>query len=254
MSAQHSRKRLEMEALIVGYAMSRLDQRFLECCNSRTWKDVFHVVGERIGVPPASLKNLRDEFDPYHDNRRRGWHKRPLRPSRLRVMGDLCEVSDDSLIALVQSLLERSRPEVEEAVDALLEPRSRVYNVAERVMTGRLAERFFVQNCSRILNLAESDLIDLRDTACGYDFGLCSNPNVAIEVKGIKNRSGPILFTDREWTEARRREEDYWLVVIGNLSATPTPKYLRNPSRTLQARCRYITQVSTVWTSSITFP
>jgi hypothetical protein len=246
-----SRKQLEMKALIVGYAMSRLDQRFLELCGLTSWKRVFATVGEQLSIPPASLKNLRDEFDPYHDNSRLGWHKRPLRPNRQRVMGELCDLSDDVLVALVQSLIKHQDPAVQDVIDVMLEPRRPVHNVAERLLTGRQAERFFMENCKQILKIATGDLVDHRDAACGFDFGLRSNPGIAIEVKGLKQSRGPIQFTDREWTEATVRQDDYWLVVIGNLAGQPVPKHWNNPVQLLKPKCRYVTQISTVWTTTV---
>lgn len=246
-----SRKRLEMQALVVGYAMSRLDQRFLNLVNSSSWKQAFKSIGDQLGIPPASLKNLRDEFDPFHDNSRLGWHKRPLRPNRQRVMGDLCDLSDDALIALVHGLFENHDASVKEAIDAMLEPRRPVYNAAERLLTGRLAERYFVDHCEQIIAISNSDLIDHRDAACGFDFGLRSNPKIAIEVKGIKQRRGPIQFTDREWTEAGLRQHNYWLIVVGNLSNEPKPKHWRNPAERFKPHCRYITQISTVWSTTV---
>ena len=44
---------------------------------------------------------------------------------------------------------------------------------------------------------------------------------MAVEVKGLKQKRGDILFTDREWTEAKTRREDYLLVVVGNLEDVP---------------------------------
>jgi hypothetical protein len=167
-------------------------------------------------------------------------------------MGELCDLSDDALIALVESLIQHQEPAVKEVIDVMLEPRRPVHNVAERLLTGRQAERYFMENCNQILKITASDLIDHRDAACGFDFGLHSNPRIAIEIKGLKQSRGPIQFTDREWTEATVRQQDYWLVVIGNLIGQPVPKRWSNPVGSLKSKCRYITQISTVWTTTVT--
>ncbi len=75
----HLRKLIEVEAIIVAYAMSRLDAQFLMRFSYESWREAFRATGSRLGVPPASMKNLRDEFDPLHPNGRKGWHKRRLR-------------------------------------------------------------------------------------------------------------------------------------------------------------------------------
>ena len=38
-----------------------------------------NVIGFALGAKPASIKNYRDEFDPVFPNKRKGWHKRPMR-------------------------------------------------------------------------------------------------------------------------------------------------------------------------------
>ena len=89
--------------------MSRLDGRYLQAQGVRTWKTAFERAAKALRVRPASLKNLRDEFDPIHDNLRKGWRHRPLRPNRQRVMGDLSEVSDDALLESVNRISRRRR-------------------------------------------------------------------------------------------------------------------------------------------------
>ena len=86
MSQDQQKKRIETKALVVGYAMSRLDKRFLEAFELGSWNAAFRLAGDQLGIPASSVKNLRDEFDPFHDNMRRGWHKRPLRANRHRVL------------------------------------------------------------------------------------------------------------------------------------------------------------------------
>ena len=101
MSEEPQRTRLETEALIVGYAMSRLDTDYLRLRRFSQWQEAFCEAATALGEPKASFKNLRDEFDPLHDNPRLGWHQRQLRPNRQRVLDELHGVSDDALMELV---------------------------------------------------------------------------------------------------------------------------------------------------------
>lgn len=244
-------KRLETKAIVVGYAMSRLDEKFLEARGYKSWKEAFNKAGEALEVRAASVKNLRDEFDPFHRTRRKGWHKRPLRPSRQRVMGELCELSDEALAELVSRLLGQEDASTEEAIDSLVRPDRRVHNIAERLLTGRIAEEYFLAHCLTIIGVPRSGVLDLRDAARGYDFGVSNNAAQAIEIKGLKARRGPILFTDREWKEAKNRNEDYWLVVVGNLIASPVYRVWRNPAAHLKSTCRYQRTVAATWTSVV---
>lgn len=85
--------------------------------------------------------------------------------------------------------------------------------------------------------------------ACGFDFASDRLPGVALEVKGIRESSGGILFTEREWTEAARRREDYWVVVVGNLVARPVARVIPDPTVAFEAKSQIIRSSSTVWSA-----
>lgn len=249
---ESDRKRLDAVAIVVGYAMSRLDERYLRSQGIRTWKAAFARAGKALQVQPASLKNLRDEFDPFHDNSRKGWWHRPLRANRQRVMGDLSELSDDALLECVDRILRRDETATDELLDSLVEVRSPGYNVAERLFTGRRAENLFLENCESWIGVQRPQVLDRRDSALGFDFAVEGVPGRAIEVKGLKGLSGAIQFTDREWSEAKVRRDDYWLVVVGNIEATPMFRLWKDPQRVLIAQCRYQRSVAALWTSRVT--
>lgn len=194
---------------------------------------------------------MRDEFDPVHGNPRRGWHKRPLRTSRQRVIDELQEVSDDALGELVSRIIQQDDDSVDEAIDSLAATTRIAHNVAERLLTGRRAEEFFLQGSAEIIGVASEKILDFRQAARGFDFSVEGNLEWAIEVKGIKRMRGAIQFTDREWSEAKIRRSDYWLVVVGNLDADPIPKVFRDPHATLKAHCAYQKSITATWRSSV---
>ncbi|HEY8751868.1 MAG TPA: DUF3883 domain-containing protein [Tepidisphaeraceae bacterium] len=253
MPTESPKRLLETSALIVGYAMSRLDHEYLAARNCKTWKDAFDEAGGLLKIVPTSLKNLRDEFDPVHGNARRGWWKRPPRPDRQRVMGELCEVSDRALVEMVDRILRHDDEALQEVVRPLSKPArtKQLYNVAERLRTGGLAERYFMENSAEIVDVQETHLLDHRTHAGGYDFGVKDRPNVVIEVKGLKHKRGGILFTDREWSEALLRRIDYWLVLVGNLETKPVARVMRNPTAELTATCRYHTTITATWQANV---
>lgn len=249
---ESNRKRLETVAIVVGYAMSRLDDGYLRSQGVRTWKSAFERAAKALRVQPGSLKNLRDEFDPFHGNSRKGWRHRLLRPNRQRVMGDLSEVSNDALLECVNRILGNDWTATEELLDSLVEIRPPAHNVAERLLTGRRAENLFLENCKSWIKIPRPRVVDCRDSALGYDFAVAGLPGRAIEVKGLKGYSGAIQFTDREWSEAKARGEEYWLVVVGNIAATPVFGLWKDPHRILPAQCRYQRSIAACWTSRVT--
>ena len=245
------RTRLETEAIVVGYAMSRLDRAYLAARHCSSWDQVFHEAGSALSKPAATFKNLRDEFDPVHTNPRQGWHKREMRADRQRVLDELCEVSDAALLELVDRILKQDEEVMAEAIDSLAVVNHVAYNVAERLLTGRLAEDYFLVNSASLVGVASDNLLDCRQTGCGYDFGVRNHPEWALEVKGLKQVRGELLFTEREWAEAQRKCDNYWVVVIGNLIAQPIAQIVRNPCVNLVAHSRYRQALVVEWHAAI---
>jgi len=180
-----ARQIIEYESLIVAYAMSRLDRLFLESLNLRSWSAAFKTIGSQIDTKPASLKNLRDEFDPIHDNTRRGWINRPMRPNRQRVIAEFSELSNDGLLEIVARILSRDPVVTYEVVEPLAASHSRLENVAGRMRTGRMAEEFFLRESKNICGIGSEEILDKRNDAQGFDFGVLSRLSLMIEVKGL---------------------------------------------------------------------
>ena len=103
--------------------------------------------------------------------------------------------------------------------------------------------------CQGIIDAPPASLVDLRHTACGFDFSSDLFPGVAIEIKGLKLVSGGISFTEREWAEAQSRRRDYWVVVVGNLAAEPISRIFSDPISSLDLKCQFIRSASTVWSA-----
>ena len=213
--------------------MSRLDQHFLDEFAQPTWKATCDWAGARLGVKPSSLKNLRDEFDPIHENARRGWLNRPMRNDRAEVVASFSTRSDEELLEVVRGILSRDSIVENEVIRPLAGTQQRIMNVAQRLRTGRLAEVFFVRNSAEICEITSSDLLDERELARGYDFAVRSRRSLRIEVKGLATSRGEIVFTDLEWRVAREYRGDYWLVVVGRVPDNPTAKLFRNPRASL---------------------
>lgn len=127
-----SRKpRLETSALIVGYAMSRLIRAYWETRGQESWKAAFADAAKHLNVAPASIKNLRDEFDPIHGDARRGWKGRPMWSNCQRVMGKLRDVSDAALLEMIDRIPRHDPDAMQEVVSSLSKPTERIFNVAQ---------------------------------------------------------------------------------------------------------------------------
>lgn len=248
---QRQRFHIETEAIVIGYAMSRLDKDYLIERHCLTWEQAFAEAAQALSKPARTFDNLRDEFDPVHPNPRRGWHQRTLRPNRQKVLDELKDISDDALMELVARILRRDTAATDEAIEALIPVTGVAQNVAERLLTGRRAEEYFLANSVSIVKVQANEILDLRLSACGFDFGVKGNQERAIEVKGLTKSKGEILFTDREWREAKIRQENYWLVVVGNLSAQPKAITICNPYSSLGIKSAYRQTLTVEWRSVV---
>jgi len=246
--AEHTR--LDTQAIVVGYAMSRLDHDYLVARHCSTWGQAYEQAAQALTRPTQTFKNLRDEFDPFHTNARRGW-QRPIRLDRQKVLEELKDVSEDALLELVDRILKREDEVTAEAIESLAPVNRVAHNVAERLLTGRLAEEFFLHHTYALIQVEPENLLDLRQTGCGYDFSVFNRAEWAIEVKGIKQAQGNILFTDREWVEARLHQDNYWLVVVGNIATQPVARIIRNPHATLPAASTYRQSIVVEWRSTV---
>ena len=92
-------------ALIAAYYLSKFDAAGYQALGFTNKTTAHKEIGKLLGVNPNSIKNMRDEFDPLHENARAGWYQRPLRPSRAKVVESLQNLSEIELRDLVLEIL-----------------------------------------------------------------------------------------------------------------------------------------------------
>jgi len=234
--------RLENElAMVVAFYLSKFGEEGLTRLGFRTYRQAFEEVSRSLHVKPNSVKNWRDEFDPYYDNRRKGWYKRGIRPSRQQVMTAFDDLSEDALRAVVLDIIKpEERPRVESQLHSVLtgikasDDEKRTKKKLEYVArgpTGRMAEEFFVSRFRAGLTPFKGVLRDYRDYGVGFDFEIVARGNrTLVEVKGLAKELGGISFTDKEWRIANETQNDYFLGLVSNVSASPEIGFMQNPA------------------------
>lgn len=93
------------DVLIVAYYLSRMDMKGVKELGYKGFSMAFKDLGQILGRKPATIKNMRDEFDPYFDNPRAGWYQRPLRKSRKIVFDRYSDVKDEELTSIVKDII-----------------------------------------------------------------------------------------------------------------------------------------------------
>lgn len=184
-------------------------------------------------MKPQSVKNKRDDFDPIFSNARAGWYQRELGPSRLKTLRLLDDLSLDAITGFVKDLIRdpayRESPEVMDVLDALKRKGRGRRRFIPRGATGRMAEELFVEWFEKGKTPFRGTIEDRREEGCGYDFLINGDDGqLFVEVKGVADPEGGVLFTDKEWQTAKNNDR-YNLALFVNLRETPELRVMRNP-------------------------
>lgn len=215
-------------AILIGLFLSRFDKQALESFGFTGFRQAYNVLGLSIGVKPNSINNYRDEFDPYFPNERKGWHKRGLRDYCKEYMDATSEMSFEEFYNVVKFFLDDGF--VDES-DVVQERRrfSRGF-MANRLITGKAAEEYFVMNYQTIDMFQSYELQNTTQMGCGFDFKLSlAQKRFYIEVKGLNEKTGSILMTEKEYSVADDLRDLYCLFVVSNFRERPEHHMFFNP-------------------------
>lgn len=202
-------------------------------------------------VGTSSVKNKRDDYDPIFGNARAGWHQRALGPSRMKVIHLLDDLSFDALTGFVKDLLRdpayRESMEVKDFLDALKREHRDNRQFLPRGATGRISEELFLAWFREGKTPFRGTIEDKRDDGCGYDFRIRDDDAAQlVEVKGVGDQKGGVLFTDKEWQTALNNA-NYALALFVNIRETPELCVIRNPSVLLSPRRMVTLSVQVGW-------
>jgi hypothetical protein len=246
-------------ALIIAFYLSKFDANAVQALGYKGITQALVEIGDILDVKWRTIRNMRDEFDPLHDNPRAGWYQREPIGSRRKVIELFDGLGFEAFTALVRGIIRNPQPgqsagledvlrNIEEKENAGTNARTpRLFT--SRGKTGRMAEECFMQCFHQGLLPYDGNLVDRRDDGCGYDFLIVGAREVPVEVKGLAGTNGGILLTDKEWQTAGKMN-NYILFLAYNLAAeSPEPswKIIENPAGVLQPlRCVTVV-VQTSW-------
>lgn len=246
-------------AMVVALYLSKFGEEGLEHLGYRSYRQAFEEVGRSLNVKPNSVKNWRDEFDPYYDNKRKGWYQRGIRPTRQKVMATFDNLSEKALRAIVLDIIKpEARPKIETELHSILneikgvDNRKRVRGEVKYVSrgpTGRMAEEFFVSQFDAGLTPFNGTLKDRRDDGVGFDFEVVMHEDRAlVEIKGLAKESGGITFTDKEWKVANEIQNNYFLGLVTQIRVSPKIGFVQNPASIFVPMYHAYSTVMVSWT------
>ena len=214
---------------MMGLFLSKYDKKALDSFGFTGFKEAFNVLGYAVETPPSSIKNYRDEFDPYFLNPRLGWHHRELRDYCRDIMERTQDLSFEMFHAIINSFVVDEYVEISDIKSNHPITRERKF-LANRIITGKAAEEYFVMNYRNIPTFSDFNLTDTTNLGCGFDYKLSLNTaNFYVEVKEINNRQGSILMTEKEHSMAEDLLERYCLFVVSNFKDSPMHQLFFDP-------------------------
>lgn len=217
------------KAILMGLFLSRFDQKALDVFGFTTFKEAFNVLGYSVKAPPSSIKNYRDEFDRFFPNPRKGWHNRPFREIYREIMDMVGNLSFDEFYKLINSFIIDEYVDIKDLKQSKKQIIKRKFLV-NRLITGKAAEEYFVMNYNHIIPFQDYILTDTTNMGCGFDYKLSLDTNnYYIEVKGINEREGSIMMTEKEFDMAEELLDRYCLFVVSNFKETPIHQLFFNP-------------------------
>jgi len=219
--------------ILSGLYLSKFDSLGVRKLGFDNFKEAFNVIGYALGSRPASIKNYRDEFDPLiQTNPRKGWHKRSTRSHILANFEEYNGLDFESFSAVVKSFF--GSDEDAWGPTAPAEQRDEGESpFAQRLITGLAAEHYFESIHTEIPEFQGYVAENTTRFGCGYDFRLRTELNqedfLAVEVKGLKDQTGSLSMTPKEYDVASVMRERFFLFVVKNFRELPSHEIFQNP-------------------------
>lgn len=237
------------QAIIVSYYLSRFNDEAVNNLGYKTWKDAFDDLSEKLQINKHTIKNWRDEFDPFHGHRA-GWHQRQPRKTISNVISQFEQLEEFDIRQIAVEIINGNKIDLPEIDNSGKEVVTNPIFIL-RGLTGKKAEQFFIEYHRLNNSPIAGELIDSRDLGCGYDFEIKSKSNQHfIEVKGLASNIGGLLFTNKEWETAKRVRSRYTVCIVSNINDSPEICFINDPFLKLNPRKNIIQTVQVQWSVS----
>ena len=239
------------KALIVAYFLSRFDANAYAALGFATYNATHAYIGKQLGVNPNTVKNMRDDFDPHHSNKRAGWYQRPPRPSRRSVLESFCHLDFASLNQMVTDLLANPAAAlpivaviVDDEVAAVAEEPAPPYKpIVPRFDAAEVFREF--HHMYRLPY--DGALLDCRDRQIGYTYALASASDLhAIIVKPV-SEDAPFTLNNLEWSAANRIGPRCHLALIGQKDQNTSISIVTDPATVITPRAEFRPIVEACW-------
>ena len=221
--------------MLAGMFLSKFDREGLQLLGFSGLWEAFNAMGYSLGGKPTSIKNYMQEFDPLFPNKRKGWHKRDLRPHCREAFNRYGHLPLADFFRLLAPLVLPSVMPLPDGMDELAELDDGAFentSFSRRLITGAAAEGFFEACFPKLVEFTNFSLSNVTHFGCGFDFRLQphdSRPFLAVEVKGMAGAAGEVMMTRKEHQVAAFLRDRYFLCVVRNFNERPVLTLFQNP-------------------------
>lgn len=241
--------------ILTGLYLSKYDSLGLQMLGFSGFSEAYNAIGYALRSRPLSIKNYRDEFDPLFPNARLGRHNRETRDYCLEVLHRFKHLDLDAFTGLIKSFFAHEGA-IDDPAQLPDEQGQETSSFAERLITGLAAERYFESIHGGLPEFTGYQLENTTAHGCGYDFRLSGGSGdtefLAVEVKGLKQQTGSVAMTAKEFAVAAALRDRFFLFVVRNFRQTPNHEIFRDPlSSRLQFRKIEQTIVQVSWLTSV---
>jgi hypothetical protein len=247
-------KKTHYLTMVIAYYLSKYNDSAYLALNLGNKTKTHEIIGKILSVNKNTVKNMRDEFDPLHDNNRAGWYQRELRPSRKKIVELYQYLEEEELRDLVFEILENKNAldidNSSEVIETLDEQKENTFIIVQGNKEKKAGEFFLEFHNTNALPVP-GEIIHKNDRSCGYNYEINGDSKAYLLVKGLAEDTGGISFSSKEWDIARKKGEQYFLVIVRNLYANPTIEIIPNPTTLLKPKKHIFTTVQIRWNLSI---
>jgi hypothetical protein len=212
------------KSIVCGLFLAKWDKVGLARLSLKTFKEAYNILGYALGIAPNSIKAYRDEMDPYFANKRIGRNNREMRQYIEKIYDEYKGYELDEITSMIAKFTGVDFAELPSGEDQS--------SFAKRLLTGVAAENFFLENHDKHRAFNSASVRDMTKAGCGYDFSVHPSAGgkfLAVEVKGIGQKQGGILMTEKEYEVASALEDRYFLYVVIGMEGIPSAVVYKNP-------------------------
>jgi hypothetical protein len=240
---------IKEQAIIASYYLSRFNDEAINNLGYKTWKDTFDDLSDKLQVNKHTIKNWKDEFDLFHGHGA-GWHQRQPRKTISNVVFQFEQLEEFDTRQIAVGIINRNKIDLPEIDNSENEVVTNPIFIL-RGPTGKKAKQFFIGYHRLDNSPIANELIDTRDLGCVYAFEIKTKSNQHfIEVKGLANNIGGLLFKNKEWETGKREKARYTVCILSNINDSPEISFINDQFLKLIPRKNIIQKVQVQWSLS----